>query len=375
MKPGDVLVSSISVDKVSANSRPLYPSKKARSPVASVSILTCLEKPVPPDAFRPSYCRPITGEYRFGKFIEKPSPGRFKEWFNHSDKSLIPKIYLVRNLRKEFLLELSPVKTVPNIREWALMFQKPWLDICFFGFDAPIEYMPDYGREIGRAAGIASLLLMLDFTPEEKEELLINFVQYGIDLWGIVEAGHRGWPGFGGHGHGRKWSIIFAGIMLGDKEMQSPEKKYPNLSFSEDVQTMYDSSWTGANVVYAGHIGKGGNDYKEGWGAYEHLPPSQWVNNTGENYRRCCTSLAWVGQALAARIMGAEKLWNHNAFFDYVDRWMTEDDSKNLEEIKKAKGWDFNKKWSRQGQAWDPFVNEMWERYRYNLPSNSLSKE
>ena len=75
-----------------------------------------------------------------------------------------------------------------------------------------------------------------------------------------------------------------------------------------------------------------------------------------------------MGQALAARLLHAEKLWNHDAFFDYVDRWMTEDDTRHVEEIKKATGWDFSQDWARQGQAWDEFVNDMWAKYRNNLP-------
>jgi hypothetical protein len=129
------------------------------------------------------------------------------------------------------------------------------------------------------------------------------------------------------------------------------------------MQTMYDSCWTGANVVYGGHIGPDGNDYKPGWGPYEHLHPSQWVNPIGENYRRCCTSIAWVGIALAVRIMGAQELWNHDAFFDYVDRWMSEDDSFHVIEILNATGWDYSAGWKRQGKTWDPFVNEMWAEY------------
>lgn len=341
MAPGDILISSISVDAVGELPAPLRPSDKSNSPVRSVSILTCLHRPVPQDAFRPSYC----------------------------DRQ--QKIYLARDLRRDLLPRLPRMnggldhKPGPlTIEEWAERFRMPWLDTCFFNFDSPIEYMPHYAREIGRAVGIASLLLMLDFPMSEKEKLLVNFVQYGIDLWGIVGAGHRGWPGHGGHGSGRKWPIIFAGIMLGDSDMQSPKRKYPAVEFGEDTQTMYEKGWTGTKALYAGHVGKDGRIGKVGWGAYEHLYPSQWSSNIGENYRRCCTSIAWVGQALAARIMKAEKLWNHDAFFDYVDRWMAEDDQAAIEEIKKARGWDYSAYWARQGQAWDPFVNEMWGRYR-----------
>lgn len=348
MKPGDILISTISVEKMGELPAPLRPADRALSPVRSASILTCLAEPVPPDAFRPSY-----GDY-----------GQ-------------PKIYLARHLRRELLPQL-PRAGIPlemengvpfTLDEWADRFERPWLDVCFFGFDAAIEYQPHYGREVGRAVGVASLLLCLDFSPEEKERLLVNLVQYGIDLWGLVRAGYPGWPAHGGHGSGRKWPIVFAGLLLGDEAMQSPTKTYPNLKFGEDMQTMYDQGWTGATVVYAGHVGREGLPGQPEWGAYEHLPPSQWPGNLGENYRRCCTSVAWVGQALAARLLHAEKAWDHPAFFDYVDRWMTEDDTAHIEAIKNARGWDYSMPWARQRQAWDPFVEAMWARYRNSLPS------
>jgi hypothetical protein len=46
-------------------------------------------------------------------------------------------------------------------------------------------------------------------------------------------------------------------MLLGDTEMQKPTKKYPYLSFSENAQTMFGDSWTGAKVVWAEHMGKG----------------------------------------------------------------------------------------------------------------------
>jgi len=347
MKPGDILLSSISVEKVRELPAPLRPADKAMSPVRSVSALTCVAEAPPADAFRPSYAD-------------------YKE----------PKTYLARNLRRNLLPSLPragiPFEIETGIKftldEWAKRFERPWLDVCFFGFDAAIEYQPHYGREVGRAVGIASLLLCLDFTPEEKEKLLLGFVQYGIDLWGILRAGYPGWPAHGGHGTGRKWPIVFAGLLLGDEEMQTPKKRFPNVKFGEDMQTMYAKGWTGAKAVYAGHVGAQGSKSDKGWGAYEHTPPAEWVSNLGEAYRRTCTSLAWVGQALAARILHAEKAWDHDAFFDYVDRWMTEDDTEHIKIIKQAKGWDYSMSWARQRQAWDPFVEAMWAKYRQRLP-------
>jgi hypothetical protein len=334
MVPGDMLVSSISVQAIGRFGSAFRGSDPATSPVQSVSVLTCLKQAVTADAFRPSYC----------------------------DKT--QKIYYANKLRRDLLPELSKVPSTPNLENLADHFQRPWLEVLYFGFDAAAEYQPQYGREVGRAVGMASLALMLDFTPDAKERLLINFIQYGIDLWGIVRAGYPGWHAHGGHGHGRKWPIIFAGILLEDPEMASPTKTFPNLKFSEDMQTMYGEGWTGAKVVYAGHMGKDGNEYKLGWGPYEHIHPSKWEKNLGEGYRRCCTSLAWIGQGLAARLMGAQKLWNHDAFFDYVDRWMFEEDTPFVNEILNTTGWDFTANWQRQGKTWDAFVDEMWVNYR-----------
>lgn len=61
MHPGDALISSISVEQVGDLPAPLRPGDKSLSPVRTVSVLTCLDKPVPADAFRPSYCRKPRG--------------------------------------------------------------------------------------------------------------------------------------------------------------------------------------------------------------------------------------------------------------------------------------------------------------------------
>lgn len=197
MKPGDALISSISVD--SFLEFPAWLRNKDmddKSPVRSVSVLTCLAQPVPLDAFRPSYC----------------------------DRQ--QRIYRAGNLHRELLTNLPRVAGAPSISDWARHFRRPWLDVCFFGFDAAVEYQPSYGREVGRAVGQATLLLLSNFTPVEKESLLVNFVQYGIDLWGIVTDGYPGWQAYGGHASGRKWPIVFAGIMLGDSDMRMPEESF-----------------------------------------------------------------------------------------------------------------------------------------------------
>jgi len=334
MQPGDSLVSSISLDEGETLPRPWRASDDCNSPVRSVSILTCLSEPVAPSAFRPSYLDTDNTNY-----------------YSH-------------DMNRNILPTLPKVSSTPQISDYEDSFRRPWIDTLQFGVDVPCEYMPSYGREVLRGVSMASLLLMLDYSPVEKEPLLIYFMQYGIDLFGIVEAGHPGWPALGGHGNGRKMPIVFAGMLLGEDDMARVSSTHPGTKFSEDMQTMHDDCWTGADVVFAGHSGAAGHPNYVDRGAYEHLHPSQWPGTTGEGYRRCCTSIGFVGEAVTLHLMNAYDYWDHPAFFDYVDRWMTEDDSEHVQIIQQELGADYSASWSRQGQAWDAFVEEMWDTYR-----------
>ena len=349
MKPSDCLVSTISL-KVGEKADFPYHSEGCReqgdnSPLKTLAVLTCVAEPLPPDAFRPSY-----GDRR-------------------------QKIYYAHNLLRNLLRRLPLPPDAPNLLTWIRVFQRPWFNTCFFGFDQPMENMPHYGQWVGQAQSVGGLMLMLDYNPENKERLLINMVQVGIDYWGLVQNGHQGWGGWGGHGSGRKFPMVLAGILLGDDTMASPTKTFPTVQFGEDNQTMYGNGWTGAKALFAGHSGiqtATGKVPRPEWGPYEHLPPSKWSrgNFTSECYRRANTSSSWVGEALVMRMLHAEKDWNHDAFFDYVDRWMTEDDTGPGRIIMQS--WpDINlndhDKWNREGYTWEPFVKTMWERYRNHL--------
>ncbi len=345
LKPGYSLISSISL-KADELDRPPVMARNGipQTYLKSAAILTCMASPLSVDAFRPSY----------------------------SDTTA--KIYYASDLHRELLPKLKRVPDTPDLATWERIFDRPWIDHTQGWGNRqthPTDNMPEYSRELSRAVSIVSLMLMLNFTEKEKENLLLSMVQYGIDLWGIALNG-GGWEAAGGYGNGRKWPIIFAGILLQDDSMQRPNKSVPNIRFGEDEQTVYGKAWTGANVMFAGHSGIHGTGDR---GAYEHLPPSQWpgpIKTTSEAYRRVSTSISWVGQALSARIMHAEKLWDHDAYFAYVDRWMTEDDTKFIEEIVKQLGDDYQYVDAilnyPQRKTVDVFVDEMWAKYRNNIP-------
>ena len=351
MKPGDSLVSTISLDKTQQNQVFRNPTRADETSVLrTAAVLTCLAQAVPADAFRPSYCD-----------LKKD------------------RIHRAGDIHWELLPSVERTKSAPKLSELERVFQRPWIDHVY-DWDSrtvhPSENMPGYGREVGRAVSIAALALCSDYTREEKETLCRGMIQVGIDNWGVAKRSERGesggWPAAGGFGNGRKFPIVFAGVMLQDEEMLNIEKYAPEASFGEDEHTAFGKCWTGADVLFTGQYPLYAEKHPDVYAdrsPYEHLQPSEWPGRRptmSEGYRRCCTSNCWIGQALAAHLMGAVDVWDHDAFFAYCDRWMTEDDAPFVKIINEAHtGEDFH---PQQRTTWDPFVNEMWAKYRSNLP-------
>lgn len=363
MQPGDALVSSISAEK-KGMMKCLFNRENNLSPVLSYSVLTCLPAAVPADTFRPGYADRTGRTWRAADL---------QTWRLH---------------------RLPAVEGMPDPAKWAANFRQPWLDFIGFSFANAAAYQPQYARETARAEGIATLLLNSDLSDEAKRPLLINFVQYGIDLWSIIKDGKNdGWAANGGHGSGRKLAIVFAGTMLGDAAMASPSVTCPEVKFGQDMQTAFGPCWTGDDVVYTGHRGiwKGQPVSKSpAQQPYEHLPPKQWAYETFkypgrakpttqyscEVYRRTINSPAWVGMALAGRIMRLEKSYAHDAFFAYCDRWMrsADKDAAIREEIMQQidaqnTKHDFREEKFWSGKVHDPWVKAMWLAYRDHLPA------
>jgi len=221
--------------------------------------------------------------------------------------------------------------------------ERPWIDHILnwtLQHGCATHNMYCYGREIGDIVSEVALYTLLD-TPE-RETLTIRFIQLGIDNAGIVANGGR-WPADGGHMNGRKWPVVFAGVMLDDAEMTSP-----GAVSGEDDQTYIgadgealwgvacDSCFFENGCELGGACNAGRQDCRD---------PEELVDGC-YGYRNCCTSHTWVGEALAARLLpGAMDGWDHPALFDYVDRWMDG-------EVEDG------------GDAGSPFVEEMWSTYR-----------
>lgn len=273
-----------------------------------------------------------------------PADGSFRPPYSGTDKT---SRFTVDQMDRDLLPRLAHVEEVPDPSRLADEFQRVWLDHVpgWTGRSIhPASNMPDYGRVMSSLLGRGYLTLTLDFPQAEKERLLINLVQVGIDFHGVVEdGGEKNWVPNGGHATGRKLPILFAGTVLGDQAMASIGDRN-EVFFGEDAQTFH----VDANTL---RVGSGYNTAHLGmpeWGIRHRTDPSRdnasW---TGAAYRRDSTANGWHSHVLVARVLGLKESWNHDALFDYTDRYM---------ETEEAGQW---------FRSWDrPFSEAMWDTYR-----------
>ena len=278
----------------------------------TAAVLTCVSSAPPTDAFRPAY----VGEWK--------------------------KVYRASELRRNLLPGLASPKKMPDLTALERGFERPWIDHTsgfLSNYVHPRANMPDYGREITNLVSDASLLLLLADPQKKNETLLLRFVQKGIDNYGVVCSNNKVWTADGGHDSGRKWPIIFAGLLLNDNDLM-----HVKAAFAEDEQTYYGKGFSGQTALWT--IGPSFLANQK----HEEVDPNSTTFGKGDNnwkkaegYRKL-NGPTWIGQVLAARIMGAVELWDHPAYFDYEDRWCKEE-------------WN-----NRFGSA--PFEKEMWDTYR-----------
>ncbi|MFV0337650.1 MAG: hypothetical protein ACK5LK_05330, partial [Chthoniobacterales bacterium] len=285
-------------------------------------------------------------------------------------------IYRAGDLKRDLLPNLSPVASTPDWEMINRFYERPWLDHIdnwLSQHTAPGLNQPNYGREFSRLTSIAALMLLLDAPKEEKEKLLISYVQLGIDLHGLAANG-RQWFSDGGHWQGRKWPILFASLMLDDEalrtfpeiDLKRPVYAYvtvdsstadpkPTTVFQEDLDTYYGKGGDGQSVLFQLVYHTGPKFPHEETPFEEYDKGGKFLNGYLQN-----NSFTWSGAALAALLLKAKATWNHDAYFDYVDRWMGDTNR----ESRGKPHW-LPRNCSR---TVDLFLEEMWDTYRTEVP-------
>jgi len=333
---------------VSVISIPELNPKTDRTELQTAAILTVLSSPAPEGSFRPPY----SGSDKTIKFNK-----------NQLDYSLLKR--------------LAPVANTPRLHQRAgdaqadsveRMFERPWLDHVPgpFGRSAhPLDNMISYDRDLTTQIGIAALMLNLDFDDQKKETLLVCLVQVGIDNYGVIQDGGQGnWRSE----TGRKFPILFAGLILNNPDMKNigarsgdyaytypygPDNPPPDLvEFEEDEETYYVSQMD----IDMTHSAAWDPDRRDAqripytsadiglpeWGKVRFHDRTA-INKYWATTYRQVIGHAYSGSVLAMHIMKMKSLWNHDALFDYKDRY---------------------KKVESDWIETSTFVKNMWDAYR-----------
>lgn len=294
-------------------------------------------------------------------------------------------LYSVNDIRTDLLPSLAPTANAVTLDSVEDRFQRVQLDHMSSWqtrYMHPEQNMPMYGADVARGIIDGGLRLLLNDSVEDKMPALINYMQHGIDLHGMMNSGSD-WHADGGHFVGRKLPLVFTAVMLNDAQMKADISSAPSTQFSEDDHTYY-----GQNGVAL--FGKAISSEKEWWdrvyrntGKRDAADPYGYIDGgsaeIGGAYQYCCTTQVYKAEVLVARLLpGGKEIWNHDALFDYIDRWVTfgvwaSPDPCSLQEPSPYTGsciagsgrfTDKHGDSADEGAYRSPFADSMWDAYR-----------
>lgn len=351
---------------LSVNANDILISTTARTPdsnksvIHEAAILTIVGTEPPVHSFRPGYC-----DINVSGWTES-------------------------NLNHNRLQKLAPIADTPHISETYEKVARPWIDHQT-GWSGrlihPAYNMPDYGAHISNIVGEIALQLNLNYSYEQKRKALIGLVQIGIDLYSILSAGSSGWYNNGGHSQGRKLPILFAGLILNNRKMLAIGKKSGDyilrgspgnppsdyIHFGEDDQTFYvtqsDVDITNSSSWNPDKRNNEPAPYTSAmigmpeWGIRHASNPERSNASWLAIYRRCCTGASFISNALAARLMCLQNKWNHDALFDYAERYIT---------ITQGKAYSsYSVPDEEAGWGVSAFTRKMWDKYSQSFKSDT----
>ena len=316
---------------------------------------------------------------------EAPPSGSFRPGYCDTARTL----YNESNLDYSKLATLTPTVSSPTPAAIEDGFIRVWLDHSETTVGRhmhPANNMENYGNDVARQIGRAALVLNMNYSNAAKENLLIGFIQIGIDLHSIYKSGGYAltvWHNDGGHSHGRKLPILFAGMVLNDAAMKAigaktGDYKYQGVfnadatftppadyfHFGEDDTTFYVTQDTIdiANGIYWEPDCTNPSNYDglldmPEWSIKYSSKPFNACSSWTASYRGNTFGNSLEGLVLTAHIMGLKTLWNHAALFDYTDRYVAiaSGDADPF-------GYIVNDEIS--GNRSNDFVTEMWDTYR-----------
>ena len=261
-----------------------------------------------------------------------PAAGSFRPSYTSSGSRA--STFNINQLDYSKLQKLTPPSGTPNITTVAGYFENPWYeqDLSWTGRYLHPSYMASngYGKDMAVKTGDAALLLNLSYTDAQKEPLLIRFVQYGIDIYGILLDGGE-WDADGGHNPGRLAPLVVAAGVLNDSRLKA-QVAGSIMKFQEFQQTFFVSQ---ADVNLTARVATNGRpiyNYSAKdigmpeWGLRHSSSPEKDNNDWMSPYRDICGGQL-TGLAMAARVMGLRTIVNWEPLFQYQERHLNYEQS------------------------------------------------
>lgn len=257
---------------------------------------------------------------------QAPAVGSFRPAYMGTPIKTSPWNVSGLNFSKLQRLPTTTLTAIPSWATYAADFEKLWFekDLTWTGryLHAPYQATNGYGKDMAIKTGDVALMLNLDYSDDAKRALLINYVQYGIDIAGIRSAGGA-WFDDGGHNIGRLAPLMVAATVLDDSNLKA-KIDGTQLGFSEYCQTFFV---TQADVDLARYTADGrprlpyttANIGMPEWGEKHTSNPSRDGNNWNAYYRDICGGQL-TAPAMVARVMGIRSLSKWEQMYLYQER-------------------------------------------------------
>jgi hypothetical protein len=307
-------------------------------------------------------------------------------------------LYRTTQLQTASLPSLSPTSGAISLAQAARRYQRVQLDYItvwtgrymhpsenYAFIDNPSnDNVSEYGSELARDAAVVALRLLLNDSLASKMPAIINYVQAGIDIYGMHNGGVT-WVSDGGHMLGRKVTAVYAATLLNDPTMKSEIQNATYATYGDDghaytttnAQTVAAMQAAGyAPVLWGKPCGSGEYELqqREDRGPRDCRDPIAMIDGgeaPGESYQECCTAQGMKGASLATRLLpGAKAVWNYQPFHDFADRWVgfgawASPDNWNSLGRTPARNYTGNHGTYKDGGGYGhPFINSMWATHR-----------
>lgn len=318
----------------------------------------------------------------------------FRPPFFGTDKPMFTTAQMKTNLLPSY----APVSGAPSLTSAARRYQRVQVDYgnTWYGrymhpsqnyafVDNPSnDQVSEYGSELGIDAADVALRLMLNDSLSAKMPALTNYVQAGIDIYGMHKGGVR-WVSDGGHFLGRKLPAVFAAVMLDDATMKAEISNAVYPTYGDDGHAYNTTNQQTINALAAAGYGPALYGKPCDTGEYERQQlqdvgprdcrdPIAMIDGgeaPGDSYQLCCVSQPLKGSSLAARLLpGGKAVWNYQPLHDYIDRWVgfgawASPDNWNSLGRTPARAYTNRQGTQRNGGSYDStFVHNMWNAYR-----------